>query len=119
MEQRDINNVIFSAGVGKVYASVLEQYQTAMEYREQDFDIDNSYHLGVMVSNTTRRRMFREALDVLGCIFKKQPFEVRPLIKLINLHKRQLFKLKYKSRRINIQYLNRLKEFCKHMWVVQ
>ena len=89
---------VFNIQLHSVYSNCLESYRDCVEYV-------NKYKHGEitpsLIAATTRRKLYKETLNLLGEVFKYRVVDITRWIKLRKLHVYQLRKLESKRLKKN------------------
>jgi len=95
----------FQSQVNAVFANCLSSYKDCVSYIEKnkDGDID-----ALLIITTTRRKLYKECLDLLGQIYKVQKIDISRFLKLKKLHVYQLRKLGNRSLKKNRVFFSQI-----------
>jgi len=88
----------FKNQVNAVFTNCLSSYKDCVNYidKNKDGDID-----ALLIITTTRRKLYKECLDLLGQIYRVQKIDITKFLKLKKLHVYQLRKLGNRSLKKN------------------
>jgi hypothetical protein len=89
---------LFNIQLHSVYANCLESYRDCVKYvnENKDGEIDAN-----LITATTRRKLYKETLNLLGEIFKYRVVDITRWLKLRKIHINQLRKLESKRLKKN------------------
>jgi len=91
--------------INGMFRQMLDDYARANIYIKNHKYGDITLEL---VSNTTRRRLFRHCLDLLTEMNKYKPVDITKFLKLKKIHLKQLEKLNVRFYKVNRIYLAKI-----------
>jgi hypothetical protein len=96
---------VFQSQVNGVYSNCLSSYKDCVRYidKHKDGDID-----ALLIITTTRRKLYKECLNLLGQIYRVQKIDITRFLKLKKLHVYQLRKLGNRSLKKNRIFFSQL-----------
>lgn len=96
---------VFNIQLQSVYANCLESYKDCVEFVKENKDGDIT---PTLITATTRRKLYKETLDLLGQIFKYRAVDITRWIKLRKLHVYQLRKMESKRLKKNRLFFSQI-----------
>lgn len=96
----------YNRQINAVYSNCLDSYRECATYVEKHKDDDTID--AFLITMTTRRKLYKECLQLLSKMYRLERLDISRFLKLKNIHKYQLTKLGNRSLKKNRIFFSQL-----------